>query len=354
MTIAVNGRFLIDSFGGVRRFATELTEHLAASRDDVVLLVPAAADASGIHGVRVETVGRSAGPVWEQLELPRWLRRHGSPVLLNLANIAPVAYRNQFTVLHDIAPTIRPQDFTVLFRIQWHLAVRFGMLRRGQRLVTVSHASQREIAERFRVSPETIDVVYEGADSLGSPDATRPAADDTEIRFVAFGRHGAAKNTRAVIDALRHVDDDAPIVIEFVGRLDPDLEPYAAEKGIPSRRIRWRGPVSDSELAGVFADADGFVWPSFHEGFGLPPLEAQSYGAPVLASDIPINREILQDSALYFSAAEPAALGALMMELVRDPARRADLRERSRGNAERFTWAATTTAWNALLDKNRR
>ncbi len=52
------------------------------------------------------------------------------------------------------------------FRVQWQLAVRFGMLRRGQRLVTVSHASQREIAERFGVDLATIEVVYEGADSL--------------------------------------------------------------------------------------------------------------------------------------------------------------------------------------------
>lgn len=351
MTVAINGRFLIDSFGGVRRFATELTHHLAQTRDDVVLLVPAAADTSGIEGVRIETVGRSAGPLWEQLELPRWLRRHGSPVLLNLANIAPVLYRNQVTVLHDIAPTIRPQDFTFLFRVQWQLAVRFGMLRRGQRLVTVSHASQGEIAERFGVDPTTIEVIYEGADSLGAPDPARPSADDAEIRFVAFGRHGAAKNTRAVIDALALVPEDRPVVVEFVGKLDPALEPYAAQKGIAPGRIRWRGPVSDSELAGVFADADGFVWPSFHEGFGLPPLEAQSYGAPVLASDIPINREILQDSALYFAAAEPPALAALMTDLAGDGSRREELRERSRRNADRFTWAATTAAWNGLLDR---
>ncbi len=111
--------------------------------------------------------------------------------------------------------------------------------------------------------------------------------------MVAFGRHGAAKNTRAVIDALALLPESSDVEVEFVGNLDPELAPHAASRGIDPERIRWTGPVSDDELAAAFARADAFVWPSLHEGFGLPPLEAQRLGAPVLASDIPINREIL-------------------------------------------------------------
>ena len=348
MTVAINGRFLIDSFGGVRRFATELTHHLAAARDDVVLLVPAAADTSSVAGVRTETVGRLAGPAWEQLELPRWLRRNGSPLLLNFANIAPMLYRRQITVLHDIAPAIRPQDFTLPFRLQWQLAVRYGMLRPGQRLVTVSHASQREIAERFGVDASRIEVVYEGADSLPVPPQKASDA-GSPTRLVAFGRHGAAKNTRAVLDALALLPSDAAVEVEFVGKLDPELEPYAAQRGIDPRRLVWSGPVSDEELAEAFARADAFVWPSLHEGFGLPPLEAQRLGAPVLASDIPINREILGDSARYFSPTRPDALATLMAEIAASSALRAELSRASRENAERFTWDATTAAWNGII-----
>ncbi|WP_165801150.1 glycosyltransferase family 4 protein [Microbacterium testaceum] len=352
MTVAINGRFLIDSFGGVRRFATELTHHLAASRDDVVVLAPSSADTTDLDGVRVQTVGRLAGPAWEQFELPRWLRGHGSPLLLNFANIAPVFWRHQVTVLHDIAPAIRPQDFTLPFRVQWQLAVRFGMLRRGQHLVTVSHASQREIAERFGVDASTIEVVYEGADSLPVP----PAPDRTgaRTRVVAFGRHGAAKNTHAVLDAVAQLPADSDIDVEFVGKLDPELEPYAAAKGIPADRLRWTGPVSDTELAAAFARADAFVWPSLHEGFGLPPLEAQRLGAPVLASDIPINREILGDSARYFPATEPAALARLLTEISTSAELRAALSGASRANAEKFTWDATTSAWNAIIARRAR
>lgn len=350
MTVAINGRFLLDSFGGVRRFATELTEHLAHTRDDVILVAPPGASDIAVPGIRTHSVGRFGGPLWEQIELPRWLRRNGSPLLLNFANIAPLTYAKQISVLHDIAPAIRPQDFTFPFRVQWTLAVKYGMLRGTRPLVTVSEASQREIAARFRVPEERIEVIYEGADSLPEP---RPSSVDarTAAPFVAFGRHGAAKNTRIIVDALASLSGH-PIGVQFVGQLDPELEPYAAERTIRSGAIDWRGRVSDEELAEVFAAATAFIWPSLHEGFGLPPLEAQSFGVPIIASDIPINREILGDSALYFPAPDADALSARMREVAEDSALRDDLSRRSRANAERFTWAGTTAAWNDLIDRH--
>ena len=184
VTVAINGRYLLASFGGVRRCAIEITQHLSQMRSDIVLLVPPSAVDQVPEGVPFRAIGRTGGPLWEQIELPLWLRRNGSPLLLNPANIAPMVYRPQISVQHDIAPSLRPQDFTFLFRVQWHLSVRWGMLRRGQTLVTSSDASRREIAERFGVAPETIDVVHLGADTLPVPEA-RPAPADPAVIVAA-------------------------------------------------------------------------------------------------------------------------------------------------------------------------
>lgn len=349
MKVVINGRFLLDSFGGVRRVAMELSRHLADTRPDIVLAVPPAAVAHVPEGVPFEVVGRVKGALWEQIDLPRWLRRNGSPVLLNFANIAPMTYANQITILHDIAPAIRPQDFSLLFRVQWHLAVRLGMRRRGQQMVTVSRTSRSEIAAHFRMGADEITAIPLGADTLPLPPLA-PAATAERTMLVTFGRHGAAKNARAAIDALALLPADSGIEVGYVGDLDPALQPYAAEKGIAPGRIQWLGPVSDEELAEAFSAATAFVWPSLHEGFGLPPLEAQRLGTPVLASDIPINREILGDSARYFPATDAAALAALFTEISRDPSLRADLSRRSLANAEDFTWHRAAERWNALID----
>ena len=351
MKVALNGRFLLDSFGGVRRVAVELSRHLADERSDIVLAVPPAAVDQVPDGVPFEVVGRATGAVWEQIELPRWLRRNGSPVLLNFANIAPMTYANQITILHDIAPAMRPQDFTFLFRVQWHLAVRLGMSRRGQQMVTISRASRGEIAAQFGMDADAITVIPLGADTLPLPSPAADADSDDRAMLVIFGRQGTAKNARAAIDALALLPDDSGIEVTYVGDLDPALEPYAAAKGIAPGRIHWLGRVSDDELAEAFARAKAFVWPSLHEGFGLPPLEAQRLGTPVLASDIPINREILGDSARYFPATDAAALAALFTEIARDPSLRADLSRRSLANAEDFTWRRAAERWSALIDR---
>lgn len=347
MTIAINGRFLLNSFGGVRRFATELTARLAQERGDVVLLVPAAAAGLGIPGVPQQAVGRFSGPFWEQFELPIWLRRHGHPVLLNFANIAPVFYRRQISVLHDIAPALRPADFSVLFRIQWQLSTRLGAIRPGSGIVTGSEQSRDEICAYFRLPLERVKVIYDGADSLTVPARAR----DGEPAALVFGRHGANKNVRRVLDAAAALPRESPLRIRLIGQLDPALEPYARERGIPEDRLVWIGPLSDDELAREYRDARVFVWPSLHEGFGIPPLEAQTLGTPVIASDIPINREILGDSARYFAPQDDLALSELLQTVADDDALHAELVEAARRNAARFTWAETTRQWNTLLSR---
>ncbi len=348
VTVVINGRFLLNSFGGARRFATELTERLARLRGDILLVTPPLPEGTQVPDVPHQVIGRFAGPIWEQIELPLWLRANGTPLLLNPATIAPFLYRRQISVVHDIAPAMRPQDFTPLFRVQWYLAVRLGMLRHGQRLVTISRASQREIAEQFGIDPARIDVVYAGADSFV---AARSAAHATPTgsTFLVFGRQGAAKNIRTVIDAASELPEGSAVRVRLIGQLDPALQPYAAERNVPGERLDWKGPVTDEELAQDYRDAVGFIWPSLHEGFGIPPVEAQSLGVPVIASDIPINREVLGEAAKYFPAEDAGALARAMVELAEDSDLREVLRARGVENAGRFTWERTARGWDELI-----
>jgi glycosyltransferase involved in cell wall biosynthesis len=351
VTVVINGRFLTNSFGGARRFAVEITERLARLRGDVLLVTPQLADDVTVPDVPHRVIGRLGGPLWEQMELPLWLRRQGAPLLLNPATIAPVAYRPQISVIHDIAPAIRPYDFTRLFRVQWNLSVRLGMLRTRQGMVTISEASRRELADHFRIDPERIEVVHLGADSLAGPGSSEPETKSDPPTFLVFGRHGAAKNIRTVIDAAALLNPDDPMAIRFIGRLDPALKPYARQQGVAPERLVWRGAVSDEELREEYARATAFIWPSLHEGFGIPPVEAQSLGLPVVASDIPINREILGNSAQFFPPTDAEALMEALTRLSRDTALRSELRRKGEQNAKKFSWDETALGWNAIIER---
>ena len=107
---------------------------------------------------------------------------------------------------------------------------------------------------------------------------------------------------------------------------------------------------SDDDIARLFGGAKAFVFPSFAEGFGLPPLEAMASGVPVVCSDIPVFREVYGDAVLYVDPNRPesiaAALRALLIRslpLLRSPCRREANRRRNIGGTSSLR--GTTTCW---------
>ena len=99
------------------------------------------------------------------------------------------------------------------------------------------------------------------------------------------------------------------------------------------------GRVSDEELVRLYNQADCFVFPSLYEGFGLPPLEAMACGCPVLVSDIPVEREVCGDAALYFNPLEPSEILRIITQYLNDAnVIKEKMRQKGYENIMRFSW----------------
>jgi glycosyltransferase involved in cell wall biosynthesis len=96
--------------------------------------------------------------------------------------------------------------------------------------------------------------------------------------------------------------------------------------------------VREEDMAALYSLADAFVFPSFIEGFGLPMLEAMAAGTPVVASDIPVVREVGSDAILVFDPTDPAALSAQIRRLDRDPRLRSGLVAAGFERTAHFSW----------------
>ena len=96
--------------------------------------------------------------------------------------------------------------------------------------------------------------------------------------------------------------------------------------------------LSDAKLSAAYLRALVFVFPSLYEGFGIPILEAFSQHCPVVASDIPVFREIAGDAAIYFDPGEPEELRAAVEHIIDDTALRQDLMARSAARSRLFSW----------------
>ena len=111
-----------------------------------------------------------------------------------------------------------------------------------------------------------------------------------------------------------------------------------ANRMLGSKRVRWIGYVSDEEKSFVIAGAALFVYPSFYEGFGLPPLEAMALGVPVISSSVSSLPEVCGDAAILVDPKDTDGLAAAMAQVFADPIAAAELVEKGRKQAEKFSW----------------
>jgi glycosyltransferase involved in cell wall biosynthesis len=117
--------------------------------------------------------------------------------------------------------------------------------------------------------------------------------------------------------------------------LQAELERLAKSSG---SSVVFPGWVSDADLEGLYGAAACFAFPSIHEGFGLPVLEAMRRGLPVVCSNVSAVPEVAGDAALLFDPHRPEEIAAAISRVLEDPKVAADLVERGRARAETFSW----------------
>ena len=116
--IYINGRFLTQELTGVQRFAEEISRSFTKDCNDIVILCPPNIDQSRIAQLdNVEIIGKNTGHIWEQYDLPIYLRAKGGSLLVNLSNTAPVFYKNKLVTHHDITYKRYPNSYSLKFKL---------------------------------------------------------------------------------------------------------------------------------------------------------------------------------------------------------------------------------------------
>ena len=116
-------------------------------------------------------------------------------------------------------------------------------------------------------------------------------------------------------------------------------------------KVRFLGRVSDLELITLYSIADVFAFPSFFEGFGIPPLEAMACGAPVITSNTSSLPEVVGDAALLVDPYDVNALAHAIMRLLEDTALREELRQKGYQRAQRYSWSASASKMLSVYQK---
>lgn len=339
--VFINGRFFSQRVTGVQRYAREtllrLDQLLYESgqiQEPWTLLVPKGTETPKFRWIRVEPTGRSGGHLWEQVDLA--LRaRHG--LLVSFGPTGPLVQRRQIVTVHDASVVRFPTAYGFRFR-WWYRLLIASLVKRAVRTIAVSEFSASEAIECFRAPTERVRIATEGWQHLNRIEPDESVIDRHNLRgesfVLAVSSPTPNKNFAAISEAIRLLGASSPPCV-IAGSADPAV--FRATGG-PSETMTQLGYVTDEQLKALYSHASCFVFPSFYEGFGIPPLEAMACGCPVIASTASSVREVCGDAALYFDPKNPAELAQKLKDLAADAPLRKAMSAAGIERARHYSW----------------
>ncbi len=263
---------------------------------------------------------------------------------------------------YDLIPLLRPDPYLSNPMVRsWYLR-KAQALKLADLLLAISESSRSEAIEALNIPPDRVVNVYCGVDAL-----FRPLTLSREETAGLFARCGLTraflmysggeprKNGSRLIEAfgLLPVSLRDRYQLAIVGKHDPvlrgQMEKSAEQAGLRSDALVFTQHVSDEDLVALYNTCTLFVFPSIHEGFGLPPLEAMACGAPTIASNVTSLPEVVGRADALFDPLQPASIGAKLRQALTDETFRTSLREHGLQHCKKFTWEATgSRTWRAL------
>jgi len=335
--IWINGRWASQRVTGTQRYAAEMLRAMAEPEAATcVVALPADADPPAWLTERFACVrSKYTGLLFEQVWLPLLARNR---MLISMSGPAPMLKRRQLIVMHDAAAYRVPEGYSRAFRIWYRLL--YGVLSRtGARLVTVSRFSAAELAQALRIPAERFEVLPCGAEHMDDiiPDSRIADRLPAAPFAMTVGSRAPHKRTMLVVDQFTRSGADLVIVggAPSARVLRTDV-PEDAATSAPN--IHYLGRVSDEELAYLYRRAGALLMPSAYEGFGIPVVEAQRLGCPVICAANASLPEVAGEDALIVADGGSITYAAEFARLVADATLTKELTERGMRNARRYSW----------------
>ncbi len=297
--------------------------------------------------------------LWTHLRLSWAMVRDRPDVLFVPAHVVPLVHpRVTVVTIHDLGYLHFPSAHTALSRRYLAWSTRWSV-RAARRVIAVSAATRDDLVAMLHVSAEKITVVHHGV----RPADARPPGPTVHATlkrlgiarpYVLFlGTVQPRKNLQRLIRAFRQVvDAGLPHRLVIAGRMGWLVEPIRAAVAACglTERVHFAGYVADDDLPTLYTGADAFALPSLYEGFGMPALEALSYGVPVVASNTTSLPEIVGDAGLLVNPQDEAAIGAALVRILTDGALRARLAVAGPEQAAQFSWEQCARETLAVLE----
>ena len=357
MKIGIDAR-LYGAETGLGRYTENLIRNLEAidSENDYVVFLSPAKFAS-YRPAKKNFTRAIAKSRWytfrEQLEMPRLINQSKVDLMHFPHFNVPLLCSVPFIVsIHDLilldfptarATTLGPFLYWFKYKIGYPLILK-NALHRAKAVVTMAEYTKKRITELFKINPEKIRVIYEGVAETVRQTAFEAPPKKIEKPYLLYvGNAYPHKNLETLVNVFLDLKKEGlDYSLVLVGKEDyfyNRLKKYIREKNNPDAAgIVLYGFAPDSELAVLYKKASLYVFPSFMEGFGLPPLEAMAHELPVVSSNASCLPEVLNGAAIYFDPRDKTAMFGAIKRGLTDAAVRQELKERGLKQIKKYSW----------------
>lgn len=305
--ISINGQFTARRLTGQERFAIELIRSIdkICKKGELELVVPKnATNVPILSNISVVRYGKAKGSLWEQIYFAYYVIVKGRKSL-NLCSIQPI-FKPGIICIHDLAfKTNKQTSFwnltfykkvsKVWHILQYHIAKHFSPL-----VLTVSEYSKNEMVKVYHYNPSKVLVIGNGWDHF------KRIAFDEQLKikhpeyferpyFFSLASLTPNKNFKWILKvAQKHPQ------YQFLIGGNANIRAYGTDFQDDSiKNVKFLGYISDGEVKTLMKYCRAFIFPSFFEGFGIPPLEALSVGASIIISNTTCLPEIFGKTAHY-------------------------------------------------------
>jgi glycosyltransferase involved in cell wall biosynthesis len=343
--IIINARFLTQKMTGVQRFALEICNKLPTSIGGkrVVFIAPKEEIKNKLKNQEnIIHFGRFKGQLWEQIDLPIFLKKNGTPLLINFVGIGPIFYVNKVMFLYDLAFKHHPEWFSYSFQKIYNIFIPIS-LKYSKAIITDSNYVKSDIQRTYNINESKINTVY-AAPSMKFKNKNL----EKEKFILTVSSIDPRKNLKRMIEAFSMIDTDHKLMI--VGSEHKSFSKIKIKEGLLSKNIIFTGYLNDEELIDLYNKAKVFIYASLFEGFGLPPLEAQACGCPCIVSNTTSLPEVYEDSVEYCNPYSIENIRNVMNELLIDSNRRNQLEKKGLENVNRFSWDISANKFIKLIE----
>jgi len=293
---------------------------------------------------------------WTQIGLSLEMQKNPVDVLFVPAHTVPLIHpKNSIVTVHGLEYEFCPKAYAWWERIYMRWSIKYSC-KWAKKIIAVSENTKKDLINLYKVSPEKIEVIYEGVSFSssqmreGGESASRRSVNEQSTHYslltthhlLFVGRIEERKNIIHIIEAFELLKEKYHVSHKLVLAGKPGYGYKKIKRVVQKSKYKEdiieMGYISEQEKWMLLKYADIFVFPTLYEGFGLPILEAQMIGVPVITSTNASLPEISGEGALTVNPYNKDEIAEALQRILSNNALRDTLIQKGKENVQRFSW----------------